>query len=138
MPSQYVSKLSPGTVTVTTTAETTCGTVGPVVYDLPNTGTATSGGQGVTVSAVINSTNGAGVTAATLRVRQGGLTGPVVGVAQGTIATPSVAQTFTIDELDTSRVSAQSGGLTYFVTIQFTGATGNATINECVISAQGS
>lgn len=138
MPVKLSSRLSPGTVTVTTTAETTVASVGPFVYDLPVGGAQSNPGQGVTITASINATNSAATTTATLRVRQGSITGPIVGVGLVMPATPSVAQEFFIEEFDTSRVPAQSGGVTYFVTIQYAGASGNSTVNECIVDVAGS
>lgn len=133
------SRLSPSTVTVVTTAETVVATMPAIVYDLPAaTSSGAGAGQGVTVTASINATNSAATTTATLRVRQGTLTGPIVGVGLVQPATPSVAQEFFIEEFDNSRVPAQSGGVVYVVTIQYAGASGNSTVNECVVDVAGS
>lgn len=133
------SRLSPSTVTVVTTAETVVATMPAIVYDLPAaTSSGAGAGQGVTITASINATNSAATTTATLRVRQGTLTGPIVGVGLVQPATPSVAQEFFIEEFDSSRVPAQSGGVVYVVTIQYAGASGNSTVNECVVDVAGS
>lgn len=133
------SRLSPSTVTVVTTAETVVATMPAIVYDLPQpTSGGGAGGQGVTITASINATNSAASTTATLRVRQGSISGPVVGAALTQPATPSVAQEFFIEEFDNSRVPAQSGGVQYVVTIQYAGSSGNATVNECVVDVAGS
>jgi hypothetical protein len=133
------SRLSPSTVTVVTTAETVVATMPAIVYDLPAASSSGAGaGQGVTITASVNATNSAATTTATLRVRQGTLTGPIVGVGLVQPATPSVAQEFFIEEFDNSRVPAQSGGVVYVVTIQYAGATGNSTVNECVVDVAGS
>lgn len=133
------SRLSPSTVTVVTTAETVVATMPAIVYDLPAATTSGGGGgQGVTITASVNATNSAATTTATLRVRQGTLTGPIVGVGLVMPATASVAQEFFIEEFDNSRVPAQSGGVVYVVTIQYAGASGNSTVNECVVDVAGS
>jgi hypothetical protein len=132
-----VSSTTIANATVVTTAETTACSVGPVVYDLPVTGAQSNAGQGLTITASINATNSAAATAATLRVRQGSIAGPIVGVAETTPATASVAQDFAIEVLDPSRVSAQSGGVTYYVTIQYAGSTGNATVNAVEVDVAG-
>jgi len=133
------SRLSPATVTAVTTAETVVTTMPAIVYDLPQpTSGAGAGGQGVTITVSVNATNSAASTTATLRVRQGSLTGPIVGVGLVQPATPSVAQEFFIEEFDNSRVPAQAGGVVYVVTIQYAGASGNSTINECVVDVAGS
>jgi hypothetical protein len=110
-----------------------------IVYDLPQpTSGSGAGGQGVTITASINATNSAAATTATLRVRQGSSSGPVVGAALTQPATASVAQEFFIEEFDNSRVPAQAGGVQYVVTIQYAGASGNSTVNECVVDVAGS
>jgi hypothetical protein len=133
-------KLSSATIanaTIVTTAETTVCSVGPYTYDLPVTGAQSNPGQGVTISASVNITASAAATTATLRVRQGSITGPIVGVGEVTPATASVAQDFSIEVLDVSRVPAQSGGVTYFVTVQFAGSSGNSTVNAVEVDVDG-
>jgi hypothetical protein len=138
MPSKLSFRLSPATVTVVTTAETVVAQVGPFVYDLPVGGAQSNPGQGVSISADMNVTVGAGATAAVLRCRQGSITGPVVGVAWTVPVTASANANLDFEEFDTSRVPAQAGGVTYFVTVSFTGATGNSTVNECEVDVAGS
>lgn len=120
------------TTTVVTTAETVAVTCTPFLYDFPNPfvgGEHSGAGQGVTVKGIVNiNPAGAGSTLVTVRVRQGNLTGPVVGdpITQ-TIAATNQAEV-TYYALDTSRFCAANGGGTYVVTVQMTGATGNSTI----------
>lgn len=125
------------TTTITTTAESVLCTIGPYTYDQPATGSATAGGQGVRISASANITASAATTSALLRIRQGSIAGPLVGVAQTTPATASVAQNFAIEVLDTSRVPAQSGGVTYYFTIAMVGASGNSTVNAVEVDVDG-
>lgn len=132
-----LSSATTANTTIVTTAETTVCSVGPFTYDLPVTGPQSNPGQGVTINASVNITASAAATSATLRVRQGSITGPIVGVGTVTPATASVAQNFTTEVLDVSRVPAQSGGVTYFVTVQFAGSSGNATVNAVEVDVRG-
>lgn len=133
-----------GSQTVVTTAETVVMTTPAYVYDEANPfvgGEHQGAGQGVTVSGIINVTPvGTGATSATVRVRQGSISGPIVGGAAGTITQNVVAGNsleITYEAVDTSRFCAQSGGGVYVVTIQFTGATGNSTIQPVTVDVEG-
>lgn len=133
-----------GAQTVVTTAETVVLTTAPYVYDMPNPfvgGEHAGAGQGVTINGLVNiAPIGAGTTLGTVRVRQGNLTGPVVGGAAGSITQSLVAGNsaeITYAALDTSRWCAQNGGGVYVVTIQMTGATGNSTVQPVTCDVMG-
>jgi hypothetical protein len=136
-----VNKLSPGSVTPVTTAETVVLTSLPYVYDNPNPyvgGEHSGGGQGVRINGIIYySATATGTTAVTVRVRQGGLTGPVVGQAIIAAVTASATAVIAYDEVDTSRYPAQAGGGVYVVTVVTNGATANPSIAEATLCLTG-
>lgn len=112
-------------------AETVVATTPGYVYDFPTAQLGVNqGGQGVVITGMVDFTVvGAGVTAAQIRVRQGGLSGAQVGP---TIAAPVAAGVpnnlnFTVD--DPSRFAAQAGGGVYVLTVSETGATGASTVS---------
>jgi hypothetical protein len=133
-------------VTVVTTAETVVATVGPFNETAPagagsqalNTlpqGSATysqAGPQGVAVVGSLNITVGTGGTSVTVRVRQGSLTGALVGVAQVATVTAGNVVTLDVGELDASPVSPA----TYVVTVAVAGASANSTVNRALVTAQ--
>lgn len=133
-------------VTLVTTAETVVATVGPfntvtstgagsqALNTLPQGSASYSqaGPQGVAIVGSLNVTIGTGGTAAVVRVRQGSLTGALVGVAQTATVTAGNVVTLDIGELDGSPVSPA----TYVVTVSITGASANSTVNRVVVTAQ--
>lgn len=127
-------------VTAVTTAETTIAVSGPYVYDEPPpyVGSSAGAGQGVNVSGVVQvSPVGTTASTATVRVRQGSITGPIVGNPWVIPVTPAATAVIPYSVNDTSRVPAQSGGVTYFITIAFAAATANSTITECTLTVLG-
>lgn len=139
-----ISQVNLGSQTVVTTAETVVITTNPYVYDEPNPfvgGEHVGSGQGVTISGIINVVPvGTAATSATVRVRQGSIAGPIVGGAAGSIVQTVAAGNsieITYEAVDTSRFCAQSGGGVYVVTIQFTAATGNSTIQPVTVDVEG-
>jgi hypothetical protein len=127
--------------TVVTTAETVVLTCAPFTYDFPNpyVGAEHSGaGQGVTVKGIVNvAPAGTGATAATVRVRQGSVTGTVVGASLAQTVAAGNSTELTYWAQDTSRFAAQAGGGVYVVTVQFTGATGNSTVTYAAADVGG-
>lgn len=127
--------------TVTTTTETALITTSPYTYDFPNAyvgGEHSGAGQGIVVHGTINiNPAGTGATLATVRVRQGSLTGPVVGdpITQTIAATNQQEMAYWAQ--DTSRFCAQSGGGVYVITVQFTGATANSTVAYAICEVKG-
>lgn len=111
--------------TITTTTET-------VVATAPAASFYTPGSNGVSISGVVNFTMGASGTAVTVRVRQGSLTGPLVGNAVvETLAAAAIAN-IPYEAEDTSGFP-QAAGSIYVVTVQATAATGNDTVNQATI-----
>lgn len=135
------NRLSPASVTPVTNAETVVLTSAPYTYDEPNPflgleHAAQGPGQGVRINGIVNySTTGTGTTQVTIRVRQGSLTGPVVGAAVTTTVTAATPATIPFDEIDFTRFAA--GGGVYVVTATAGGATGNPTIPEATMCIQG-
>jgi hypothetical protein len=110
----------------------------PYVYDNPNpyVGLEHSGpGNGVKLSGIINITPGASTTAGVIRVRQGSLTGAVVGLSQTSALAAGVPQTLTYDEFDTSRYPAAGG--VYVLTLSTTAATAVGTVNVATLTTDG-
>lgn len=133
-------------VTLVTTAETVVATVGPfntvtaagagsqALNTVPQ-GSATysqAGPQGVAIAGSINLLVGTGGTAAVVRVRQGSLTGALVGLAQTTTVIAGNVVDLDVGELDANPVSPA----TYVVTVSVTGASANSTMNRAVFTAQ--
>lgn len=139
---KQINRLSPATVTVVTVAETVVLTSAPYYYDQPNPfvgGEHAGAGQGVSISGEMNiSALGGSTTGATIRVRQGSIAGPVVGQPlTPRVVAADVTDTLFYETEDLTRYPAQAGGGIYVVTIQFTAAAGNATINEATMEIQG-
>lgn len=89
-------------------------------------------GQGMLINAQVNMTPGAGTTSVIVRIRQGSLTGAVVGQPNAAPATAALANsTFAAMELDTTVLYPV--GNTYVITVQQTAATGNGTITGGVV-----
>lgn len=114
--------------TLVTTAETVIATLTPFNVDNP-------AGEGVLIQGDVNVSPGTAATQIVLRVRQGGLTGTLVGVAMPN----SVAATNTYNIgstwLDASALALLDTGLTYVLTAQQTSATANGTVNAAIIAA---
>lgn len=115
-------------VTVVTTAETVLATIGPF-----NENQAAGFAQGVAFDGNVNMTVGTGGTLATLRIRNGGLTGALVGVAQAQTVAAGNQVNIPISELDPTLVQV---GVSYVVTVQLTAASANSTANRVIFSCQ--
>lgn len=90
---------------------------------------SSSGGEGYKISGVVNFTEGTNGTAVTLRVRQGTLTGTLVGVgAVHTLAAAAVAS-IPYSVVDTAAATSPPAGGVYVLTAQQTAATANGTAN---------
>lgn len=94
------------------------------------------GYNAVGIQGTVNITPGVGATAVVIRVRQGGLTGPVVGFAPSHTVAAGSPQSITFGATDVSTFLEQAGGGTYVVTVQQTGATGNGTTNMVDIQVE--
>jgi hypothetical protein len=130
MPSRYtVMVTSP--VTITTTTETVVATAPAFSYNNPGT-------SGVSISGVINLTMGTAGTGSIIRVRQGSLTGPIVGVSGGTTQTEAAAAVANIPfEVEDTSGFYQAANSIYVVTVQPVAATGNSTVNQATIEVAG-
>lgn len=117
------------TVTVTTTSETTVLTSAAISDDLASAITT-----GVKVNGFINVTAGTAATLATIRVREGSGTGGtlVYETEPFTVAAGSEYQV-PYEALDATGF-ASGAGAQWTVTIQFTAATGNSTVNGASIN----
>jgi hypothetical protein len=115
-------------VTVVTTAETVLATLGPFTENQ-----AAGFGQGVAFDGNVNLTVGTGATLATLRIRNGGLAGALVGVAQAQTVVATNQANIPISELDPTLVQAN---VSYVVTIALTAASANSTVNRVIFSCQ--
>lgn len=87
------------------------------------------GAVAVDVKAVANLTPGTANTAIVLRVRQGGLTGTVVGVAATHTVAAGAPQSIAIAATDASGYLGQVNGGQYVITGSATAATGAGTTN---------
>jgi hypothetical protein len=114
--------------TLVTTAETVIGTF-PALEGTPPSVTPYAG-QGIPtlVSGNVNVTPGAAATGIIVRIRQGSLTGAVIGTpAETDTVAASVPVDVPFEGFD------PAGATTYVVTVQQVAATGNGTVN--VVSA---
>lgn len=138
-----ISQSNTSAQTLTTTAETIVLTGNAYYYDYPNpfVGAEHSGtGQGVTISGVLAVLPGTASTFATVRCRQGSITGPEVGGASGHWTVPVTAGNnipIPFEFLDTTRFPAQVGGGVYVITVQMTAATANSTVQPIVVDIEG-
>lgn len=99
-----------------------------VIYTTP----AIQTGQGdglVGITGTVNITPGTSTTAVVLRVRQGGLTGTLVGFSPSHAVAAGAAQSISFGASDASGWTEQAGGGVYVVTAQQTGGAANGTIN---------
>ena len=130
-----------GPVTAVTTAETVLITSNPYVYDYPNPfvgGEHSGPGQGVTISGTVDVTAaGTAASLVTIRVRQGSITGAVVGGAQTDVVTAGPGPVIPYEAVDTSRWCAQAGGGVYVVTAQVSSATTNSTFGPITVDIEG-
>lgn len=113
-------------------AETVVVTTPGYVYDYPQSfvGTEHQGaGQGVTVSGIVAfSVVGAGVTSATVKVKQGVIGGTQVGASFQVPVAAGVPNVIPFAVNDITRWPAQAGGGIYVVTVTETGSTGASTV----------
>lgn len=112
----------PGPVTLTLNTETVIATSASLSVNNP-------GGQGLNVNGFVEITPGASATAFTVRIRQGSLTGPVVGTTTNG-ATPAYAESIPYSFND----STLSGNVVYVLTAQQTAATGNGSCGPASMS----
>lgn len=126
MATEHVNQIATNQ-TVTTTAETVIGAITPFNVGNP-------GGEGVYLAGDINVLVGAGTTAVTLRVRSTSLTGAIIGNPQAIPQTASVEAQLGIAVLDPAGLAGS--GITYVLTYQATGATGNATVQQSTLTAE--
>lgn len=111
-----------------TTAETVVGTF--TIPPLNN-----PGGQGVLLSAFVVITTGAAATSITTRIRQGSLTGPVVGApAAAAVVAATANQCGANSALDGT--TDYPVGQTYVVTVQQGAATGNGTMQYVTFESE--
>jgi len=136
-----ISQEITGSQTVVNATETVIATTNAYTYDYPQSfvGGEHSGlGQGVTISGVVAvNPVGTSATLATIRVRQGSIAGPVVGVALPETVAAGSQVTLAYEAFDTTRFAAQSGGGVYVVTIQFTAASANSTVIAVTLDVEG-
>lgn len=100
-----------------------------VVYTTP----AMQVGAGMTpigISGTLNVTPGTAASQAIVRIRQGSLTGPVVGPAPVHTVAAGAAQSVSFGGTDTTTYLEQVGGGVYVITLQMTSATGASTVNS--------
>ena len=99
-----------------------------VVYTTPTLQTGQGTGT-VGVTGTVNITPGTSTTALVIRVRQGSLTGPVVGQAATHTVAAGAAQSISFGSSDTSTFLEQVNGGVYVVTVAQTGGTVAGTTN---------
>jgi len=116
--------------TMTAFVEREGGVAGP---DLNQTGGSGLGSQGIYLGGSINYLPGTGTTAVIVRVHQGTVTGPIVGVAQTVPAVAGTVMTLDIGELDPTLVQVPA---VYVVSLQQTGGTAVGTVNRVVFTAE--
>lgn len=111
-----------------TTAETVVGT-----FTVPPL--ANPGGQGLMLSCFVILTTGAAATSITTRIRQGSLTGPVLGAPAAAAAVAATAnQCGANSALDGT--TEYPNGQTYVVTVQQGAATGNGTMQYVTFESE--
>ena len=99
-----------------------------VIYTTPAILTGPAGPP-VGITGTVNITPGTGTTAIILRVRQGSLTGTLVGGSPSHTVAAGAAQSISFGVTDTTQFTQQAGGGVYVVTAQQTGGTANGTTN---------
>lgn len=127
-------------VTVSAAVETVVATMTPFNENQPGGGAqgfqavGTVGSQGVVLDANFNLTLGTAGTAVVARIRNGSVTGALVGVA---LTVPALGSGTTLNvtayALDPTLVQV---GVVYVFTLQVTGGTGTHTVNYGVATAQ--
>jgi hypothetical protein len=103
--------------TLVTTTETVVAQIAPFNPSQPY--------PGVRISGFMNVTQGAGSTGGIIRIRQGSLTAPIVGIQDQQAGAAGATLSIPFDELD-----SVGSVLGYVVTAQQIGATGNGTVND--------
>lgn len=117
--------------TVTVSAVADGGATETVVATMSNVSPPGAGAT-VAIDGLVNLTTAAtGTSAVVARVRRGGVTGPLLGVATTDTVATATAKTIAIDAQDTPPDSAS---LTYVLTVTETGATANGTVNYAVLT----
>lgn len=114
--------------TVTAGLPNTGNTAETVIYTTP----ALSVGQGdgaVGISGTLNITPGASATGVTIRIRQGGLTGPLVGGSPLHTVAAGAAQSITFGATDFTGFLEQVNGGSYVVTAQQTAGAAAGVVN---------
>jgi hypothetical protein len=99
-----------------------------VIYTTP----AVQTGAGMTpvgIAGTVNITPGTGTTALVIRVRQGSLTGALVGIAASHTVAAGAPQSISFGATDLTQFTEQAGGGAYVITAQQTGGTGAGTSN---------
>lgn len=127
MPARFYSASTTADTSLVTTAET-------VVATLAGVSTA-SPGESLDFSGALVLTTGANTTGVTLRVRQDGLTGALVGEAQADtlFGAAGSVETHTIS---TTHVNpGEFSGKTYVLTVQQVGATTNGNVTSASLRA---
>ncbi|MGH7745251.1 MAG: hypothetical protein ACREQ5_10705 [Candidatus Dormibacteria bacterium] len=99
-------------------------------------GGPSSGGTipAVRIKVSMNITWGSGTTTATFRIRNGSLTGSVIGTAQTVTVTASQLVNYEFDIVDATNVPPSQ--VQYVMTVQSASTTGAATVNLAVIDVQ--
>lgn len=100
-----------------------------VIYTTPAV-QAGAGVGAVGISGTVNITPGTSTTAIIIRIRQGSLTGALVGVSPSHTVAAAAPQSISYGAADTSSFIEQSGGGVYVVTAQQTGGTVAGTTNS--------
>jgi hypothetical protein len=124
MPNAYKA-MATGATPMITTAET-------VAVNTPNISYNNAMGSGLSISGTVNVLAGAGVTGITLRVKQGGISGGLLGNPTLNTIPAGNTETLVFDVVDLSNYASAPGSF-YTVTALATGATGNSTINQATI-----
>lgn len=99
-----------------------------VIYTTPNIQVGAGDGL-IAVTGTVNITPGATTTALVIRVRQGSLTGPLVGQAATHTVAAAAPQSISFGATDSSGAAQAAGGIPYVVTVAQTGGTGAGTTN---------
>lgn len=131
--------------TITTTAETIIGTLGPFAVnqgvggggagDLRTLQPATApGAEGIIVEAYFNILLSAASTTVTMRLRQNSIAGAIIPTTQVFNVTASTTISASAVWLDTAL--SYPTGILYVVTAQIAAASGNSTVNVCVVTAE--
>lgn len=95
-------------------------------------------GQGVLISGIVNILAGTSTTAVVVRIRQGSVTGTLVGVATTHTLAAGASANIAFEALDSSALALNTGsaGSVWVVTVQQTGGAAAGTVNIAVIEVQ--